>query len=162
MSPLSPDTSTPQIRSIYDGLQDLVSDAGGVDCTNSPSLTKQSFKDDTDINNITAKYERTGALPDMIKENPRYGDFSEAPDYQAALDTVMHAQAQFDALDARIRARFGNDPAQFLEFATNRENIDEMVKLGLAVRLPEPPPAEPPQAAPGSPGTQSQAPGQGA
>lgn len=130
------------IRHIYDGKQDEVSNATGVDFTGKVSLTKQSFKDDSDINNITKRYERTGALPDMIKENPKYGDFSSVPTFQEALEIVSLAEEQFNALDAHIRIRFQNDPAQFLAFATDKRNMSEMVKMGLAVEVqPEPTPS---------------------
>lgn len=95
------------------------------------SRTKQSFKDESDINNIMRRYAKTGQLPDLIRRDPQYGDFSEATEYQEALNLVIRAQAQFEALDARVRDRFGNDPARFLEFVQNGENAEEMVKLGL-------------------------------
>jgi len=133
-----------KIRHLYDEQQDTVSQQTGISFKNSPSRTKQSFKDDSDINNITQRYERTGALPDLIQANPRYGDFSDVPTFQEALEVVNLAEAQFSALDAHIRFRFGNDPAQFLAFATNNANLDEMVKLGLAkAKDPTPSPAAP-------------------
>lgn len=100
------------------------------------SRTHRYMKDECDINMIMKKFEKTGELPNMIKNNPQYGDFSQAPDYQEALHTVMHAQEQFSNLSAKIRNRFNNDPSQFLEFATNPENLQEMVKMGLAEQRP--------------------------
>lgn len=96
--------------------------------------THQSFKDECDINNIMRKFQKTGVLPDMIKQNPQYGDFSSLPDYQASLDLVMKAQLQFQSLASHVRERFSNDPAKFLEFATDSKNMKEMVRLGLAVK----------------------------
>ena len=57
-------------------------------------------------------------------------------DYQKSLNLVLHAQSQFDALPAHTRARFANDPKMFLEFTSNPENIEEMIKLGLAKERP--------------------------
>lgn len=96
-----------------------------------PSMTKQSFKDECDINNIMRKYQNTGQLPAMIKSNPTYGDFSKVGSYQESLHVVMKAQEQFDALSSKIRRRFDNDPAKFLEFCNNKENREEMIELGL-------------------------------
>ena len=96
--------------------------------------TKQAFKDECDINNILKRYEKTGVLPDLIKSNPKYGDFSSALTYQESLNTVLHAQEQFEALGSRVRERFNNDPVKFLEFTSDPSNIEEMVKLGLAVK----------------------------
>ena len=82
----------------------------------------------------------------MIQSEPRYGDFSDVPSYQASLHIVAHANEQFAALDAPLRTRFANDPSRFLAFATDPANLDEMVKLGLAtakVEDPTPLPAAP-------------------
>jgi phage internal scaffolding protein len=43
----------------------------------------------------------------------------------------MAAQDSFLALPAKIRSRFGNDPALFVEFASDEANKDEMKALGL-------------------------------
>lgn len=101
---------------------------------------KQNMADDTDINNIMKRYESTGALPQMIRAQPRYGDFSDPIDYQESLNIVRFAQEQFEALPARVRERFGNDPQKFLEFTGDPENREEMVKLGLATKREEAPP----------------------
>lgn len=98
------------------------------------TLTKQSFKDECDINNILKRFERTGQLPELIKQNPQYGEFADAPAYQDALNLVLHAQEQFDALSSKVRERFNNDPTKFLEFASNPQNGEEMVRLGLATK----------------------------
>jgi len=102
-----------------------------VDCSGDPGRTKQADAAACDINNILKRYEKTGILPGMIRENPSYGDFSEAPDFQEALNLVRDAERQFGALDAPIRSRFDNDPAKFLEFVHNPSNIEEMANLGL-------------------------------
>lgn len=99
------------------------------------SLTKQEFKKQCDINTILAKYQKTGQLPDLIKSDPRYGDFSEVGSYQEALDTVILARQQFDALSSKLRSRFGNDPSEFLAFVNDPKNAEEMVSLGLAKRI---------------------------
>jgi len=123
------------VRIDGDGLNDAKSDATALVCKD-PSLTKQSEKASCDINTILKRYEKTGILPDLIKQDPRYGDFSDMPTFQEAQAIVIHATAQFEALDAPLRKRFGNDPAEFLAFASDKANIDEMRKLGLL--KPEP------------------------
>lgn len=103
------------------------------DCSG-PTLTKQAFKDECDINKIMSKYQKNGQLPDMIKTNPKFGDFSNPNSYQDSLNLVIHAQEQFASLSAAVRKRFNNDPAQFLEFTADPNNLPEMVKLGLATK----------------------------
>lgn len=98
-----------------------------------PSKTRQSEKDACDINKIMAKYTKTGRLPDLIRQNPLYGDFSKVVDYQQAIDIIQKAKMQFDELSLEVRKRFDYDPAKFLEFAENSQNISEMVKMGLAI-----------------------------
>lgn len=108
-----------------------------------PSMTKREFKEECDINNVLKRYLKTGQLPALIKNNPQYGDFSQAVDYQESLNLVHFAQEQFQNLSASIRERFRNDPYLFLQFATDPQNQKEMVKLGLATKRP---PKEEPKA----------------
>lgn len=102
-----------------------------------PSMTDQTQAASTDINNIMKRYEKTGQLEDLIRMGMAgdtgmfYGDFTDAPTFQEALNITLHAQEQFGRLDAHIRNRFENDPAKFLEFATDEKNKDEMRKMGL-------------------------------
>ena len=77
-----------------------------------PSLTKQSFQNECNINSIMKKWEKTGLLSHSRSSQPRYGDFSNVTDYQSALNAVSDAQDAFMELPAQVRARFANDPAQ--------------------------------------------------
>jgi len=95
-----------------------------------PSLAKQSFRDECDINNILRKFNVTGELS-IGSVQPQYGDFSGITDYQSALNAVMAAQDSFLQLPAKVRARFDNDPALFVDFASDEANKDEMKALGL-------------------------------
>jgi len=103
-----------------------------------PSKTKQAFKDESDINNILAKYQKTGVLTHVANKPPGYGDFSNVEDYQTSLNKVLEAQRGFMDLPSSIRARFNNDPGAFLEFTSNPANMGEMVKMGLATAKPTP------------------------
>lgn len=104
---------------------------------NDDSMTQQSDANETDLNIIFGKFVKTGQLP-QVTMDPRYGDFSGATDYRTALDKINELKDAFNDVPANIRARFHNDPGEFLEFTQNPDNIDEMVKLGLATeRQPE-------------------------
>ena len=105
-----------------------------------PSLTMQEFKEETEMSNILAKYRKTGQLPAMIKKDPKYGDFSDVPNYQEALARVAFAQEQFMALPAKVRAKFDNNPSEFLKFAQDPKNEKEMIELGLKEQPPNPGP----------------------
>lgn len=118
----------------------------------SPSLTKQSFKDECDVNQILRRWRRSGELTHLEERSPTYGDFSNATDYLTATLAVQAAQADFDALSARIRKRMNNDPAELLEFVADPKNREEAIELGLIEKpASEPPPAETPADPPPEP-----------
>lgn len=106
------------------------------------SRTHQSFKEECDINNIVKKAEKAGFFPPQLEQ--QYGDFSDPVDFREAMELVLHAEEQFSSLPANVRARFGNSPEAFLEFATDANNAEELVRLGLATKR-EPEPTQTPQ-----------------
>ena len=103
-------------------------------------LTQQNFQEETDINNIMAKFAKTGLVDHVNRVAGSYGDFTTVQDYQLHLDQVMAAQTAFMELPATIRRRFDNDPAHLLAFIQDPKNRDEAVSLGL---INAPPPPEP-------------------
>lgn len=107
----------------------------GLECKDD-SLAVQSQKDDADINVIVERFGITGQLPQSAVL-PRYEDFDEIFDYRTAMDAVVAADRAFLALPAKIRARFGNDPQQFVEFCSDAENLPELRRMGLAKPAPE-------------------------
>lgn len=92
--------------------------------------TKQSFKDECDVNNIMARYIRTGVLEFRQRHEPRYGDCTGA-DFQFYMNEIAKANSMFADMPAQLRARFENDPAKFLDFVQNPKNLDEARELGL-------------------------------
>lgn len=101
------------------------------------TLTQQSDKTDADINIIMARFGATGQLPQRI-EPGQYADFTNAPDFRAAQEILLEAREAFGNVDAQIRKKFNNDPAEFFAFVNNPDNLDEMRKMGLANPAPEP------------------------
>lgn len=98
---------------------------------NGPGRTRQEFKDECDINRILANYAVTGVLPVPANARPPiWGDIDEL-DFQAAMDIVAESKTQFEALPAKVRARFDNDPGKLLEFVQNPFNRAEAHSLGL-------------------------------
>lgn len=94
------------------------------------SLTKQSMQEETNINFIVEKYQKTGMIAHKNIHHGEYSDFG-AIDYHAAMTAVVEAQQMFDSLPSLTRKRFGNDPGAFLAFVENDTNIDEMRSMGL-------------------------------
>lgn len=103
------------------------------------TMTQQHFLEECDINSIMAKYKSTGIFTHVQAAAAQFGDFSAVPSYQDGLNYIMEAQDLFDSLPARVRERFGNDPGQFIKFATDGKNIKELRELGLAPEEAEAP-----------------------
>lgn len=113
-----------------------------------PSMTKQEFIKECDINNILKQYSVTGMLK-HVSANAASGTYSDLPDafdFQESLHQVEAARTAFMTLPAKLRARFDNEPAQFLAFCADPQNLDELRTLGLA--NPAPPPTRPPEEKP--------------
>lgn len=102
-----------------------------------PDLTIQSQAKEADINVLVANYGITGNLP-VIQPPPALEDFQDVFDFQSAMNVIRASQESFAMLDAKVRARFGNDAGQFVDFCSNPDNYDEAVKLGLALKKPDP------------------------
>ena len=100
-----------------------------------PSRTKQSFKEEVDINTLVKRFGITGQMP-VPSRLPTYDDFTGIDDYQSALNVLMDASAAFDDLSADVRRKFDNDPQQFLEYVNNPDNRESLYDLGLAIRPP--------------------------
>jgi len=112
------------------------SDETGLKCADE-SRTKQSFKEEVDINTIVKRFGLTGKLPDNVRV-PQYGDFSQVTDFHTAMNVVAAAGEAFDKLPAEIRAKFANNPGNLVDFVSDAANYDEALKLGLVMPRPKP------------------------
>ncbi len=104
---------------------------------------KQSMRDECDINNIMSKYAKTGYVDHFARHGGDYG-FATSVSFHEAMNIVSKADQMFDELPSKARNRFHGDPAEFLDFVQNEDNLDEMRELGLAGPKPaaEPVPVE--------------------
>lgn len=102
-----------------------------------PSRTKQSFKQEADINYIVERWGSVN-LGAQNQTRPMYGDFTQVTDFHGAQNQMLQAQEGFATLGARLRERFNNDPGALLDFVDNPENLEEAQALGI---LPKPAPA---------------------
>ena len=125
------------------------------------SMTKQAFKDSTDINKIIRKAQKQGSLEHALKYPAAvYGEFTGV-DLLGAFQQVERAQAIFDECPSEVRREFDNDAFKFMAFASDPENIDRLPELlpQLAepgdFRFPKPgdeaPPSQPEKAAKAGP-----------
>ena len=109
---------------------------------NLPSRTKQGFRDECDINIIMKRFKNTMGVDYLNRYqgylSGEFGDFSMVSDYRSAIERIDQARGVFEALPAKVRSRFRNGPAEFLDFVQNPANLNEMIDMGLATkRAPE-------------------------
>ena len=99
----------------------------------SASMTQAQFQDECDINKIMDRYMRTGCLSDPLNRmRPgTYGDFTEMGDYMENMNKIVQAREMFDALPAKVRERFGNNPGAMIDFVMDPANQKEAIDLGL-------------------------------
>lgn len=117
------------VRQPYNYDMNEASDESGLKCLDK-SRTQQKFKDEVDINTIAKRFGLTGELPSNVPMVLQ-GDFTNVTDFHGAMELIVQARESFDAQPAAVRARFDNDPQKFLDFVSEKENLDEAIKLGL-------------------------------
>jgi len=94
--------------------------------------TKQEFASECDINTIMSQYQSTGVMPNINERAPQYLDCTElGNDFQYMQNQVLEAQELFAELPSKLRNRFSNDPASFLNWVSDPSNLPEMAELGL-------------------------------
>lgn len=120
---------------------------------NKPSLTEKSHAAQTNIQNIMAKYERTGVIEHSRQYQGTYGDFANLPTFQRAQQIIADASTMFESIPATIRADFNNRPEQFLDFIQNPENREQIESYGFTTDHlpPSPTPNDLPESTPTPP-----------
>lgn len=92
--------------------------------------TKQSMRDECDINNIMSRYISSGTVT-HIARNPGVYGHAPAMDFRECVEFVRNTEAMFMGLPAAVRREFENDPYKFLIFAEDPKNIPRLKELGL-------------------------------
>lgn len=116
-----------------------------------PSMTQQEHLGSCDINNIIKQFSKTGQLTHISAKAGMgaYLDLPDPLDFQEAQNIMLDASNAFSSLPAKVRDRFSNNPAEFLEFMADPKNEKEARELGLlipATPLPDPRPDPSPEA----------------
>lgn len=106
-----------------------------------PSKTDQSFKEMVDVNNIIAKYRKTGQVTHLRKNVGKFADVSKVPDLLSATILVQQAQDSFMSLPSEIRQEFENNPIKFFNFYHDEKNTQKLIEMGL-IPKPEQVPAQ--------------------
>lgn len=111
----------PKFRSAYDGIRSHK----GIDFTDDPGFTIQEQYQQTEINTILDRYQRTGIIDHVQKHEPQYGEFA-AYDFHANQNMIVKITESFNDLPAKTRSEFDHDPAKFVEFLADQHNIEDM------------------------------------
>jgi len=97
---------------------------------NGTGRTKQSFKDECDINTIMKRFQVTGLIDFVNDHEPQYGDTSGI-NFHDSMNQVAVATSMFEDLPASTRKHFDNDPSKFIELVNDPDRIGEARELGL-------------------------------
>ena len=107
------------------------------------TMTKQSFKDSTDINKLLDRAAKGESLAHLQKHGAMYGDFTDIPDLLTAQSRLQAGQAIFQDLPAEVRKEFDQDMGKFFTWVNDPANKDSLAEKipALAQRgrdLPQP------------------------
>lgn len=95
----------------------------------SDGVTKQSFKDATDINKIIKKHQINVTRSHIEQFPPEvYGEF-HGVDLMGAIAQIDRAKDIFNELGSELRAEFDNDPIRFVKFAGHPDNNNKLREL---------------------------------
>jgi len=103
--------------------------------------TKQSFKDECDINNLMARYLKTGHMEHVNEALPQFRDVTDF-DFQRAQNLIANAASMFENIPSKIRSRFDNDAGKLLDWVHDPKNAEEAASLGF-LNLDKCPPGSP-------------------
>lgn len=112
------------------------------------SMTRPSFQEECDINNIIKKFNQTGQVHHLAEGLPFYGDVTEIKDLRTALEVARQAEENFMQMPSSLREKFNNDPGLLIDFLNDGRNYKEALELGLIERTepevqPQPPVGNP-------------------
>lgn len=109
-----------------------------IDQTDEHSMTQQHLKNDVDINQIVAQFQRTGYLQPPEEGKGDFMDCSDFDDFQASLDRLNGVAEYFSTLPSSTRSFFDNNYAKMVSFIQDPVNRDKAVELGLLANLTPP------------------------
>lgn len=106
------------------------------------SLTKQEFKEETDINVILQRFMRTGEPPPMpLPEH--FTDITGRTSYYEMQSKIATANESFYLLNAQKRAEFQNDPTRWADAVVQAVEYGDRERLGeLGIDVPPERPQE--------------------
>lgn len=107
-----------------------------------PSRTKQNLIADADINQLIKRHGLTHVQTNMASLESVYGQIT-SHDLQQSMEKIMQAEEAFMEVPSDIRKQFNNDAGEFIDFATNPDNKEKLIEMGLAPTPPQQIPDKP-------------------
>lgn len=102
----------------------------------SDGLTKQTFKDETDINRLLAGAQKGQSLAHLVRHGAQYGDFSDVDDLLSAYARWNRGLEIFDDLPSEVKKDFGNDAGAFFAYVNDPANSARLAELLPALAKP--------------------------
>ncbi len=90
--------------------------------------TKQSQKDECDINKLLERYAREGTMSHLEKYQAVYGDYGNY-DFEGHTTKLAEMSSIFEELPAEVKKEFNQSPKQFFTYVTNPENAEKLPQL---------------------------------
>lgn len=119
------------------------------------SLTVQSDRAKTEINNILAAYsDNGGIITHLAQVQASYKDISEFTDLKDAIDQARRAEHEFMRLPSEVRRIFDHNVATWLDTSHDSDKIQTLMDKGLIpkhgdqIPIPLETPAAVPETAP--------------
>lgn len=94
------------------------------------SRTSQEFAEEADINNIMARYIKTGTIPVFVDRMSIEGD-QHSMSFHEMMNVVATANSSFMQLPSAIREFFDNDASKFVDFASDKANAAQLREWGM-------------------------------
>lgn len=92
----------PAIRTQVDGLDEEYSIGTALDCSDMPDTTRQEFKNETDVNQVLARYGVDGQ-----RRPPIYSEVDYNMDLQQSLGAIREAERAIAKLPPELREKYG-------------------------------------------------------
>ncbi len=102
----------------------------------SDGRTKQSFKDETDINKLLVKAAKGDSISHLAKHGAVYGDFSDVDDLLTSQARLQRGQRIFDELPGELKREFNQNAGAFFNFVNDPANRNDLARVlpGLSER----------------------------
>lgn len=92
------------------------------------TMTEQHHEKHCNINNIMAKYQKTGLIDHVKKHGGTYGDVT-GQEFKEAQDLIASQKSIFYELPSSVRDQLGNDPANYLNLVMTDEGVGVLNNL---------------------------------